>query len=309
MKPRSPSVTISIPTYNQQDYIARAIESALAQSYPALEIVVSDDCSTDATLEIARRFEGGKVRVVTTERNIGRVANYRRCLTELARGDWMVNLDGDDFYDDPDFITRAMAKIGTDPEIVMYAGGAKELNEATGMILPQPLGLPVHETIMNGVDFVLAFPHLHATQHFAVLYNRALALQTDFYTLDSLGTDTDSLCRLALKGKVYVERRHVGVWTHHDRNASYSLIEKDAVKEIRMLEHIGAALADHVPAEVAQKWIEDRVAEKRRFVTILTLSKLPAREGWAYFLKHARPNLLFAREAVKLVLRTMGLKK
>jgi glycosyltransferase involved in cell wall biosynthesis len=303
-----PLVTISIPTYNQEKYVARAIESALAQDYPNLEIVVSDDASTDGTLAIARTFEGGRVRVHGAKANVGRVANYRRSLTELASGDWFVNLDGDDFYDDPQFISHAVAKVRTDPSIVMYAGGARSLNEATGRIDTPPLGLPAPEQCMTGIDFVLAYPRLNATQHFAVLYNRHLALQTDFYTLDSLGTDTDSICRLALKGKVWVERRYVGVWTHHDRNASYSLTEEDAAKEVRMLEHIGEALAQHVPEEVARRWVDERVAEKRCFVTVLTLSKLPPRDAWAYFFRKAKPNYFFAREAVKLVLRSIGLK-
>jgi glycosyltransferase involved in cell wall biosynthesis len=308
MPNKAPLVTISIPTYNQERYIARAIESALAQNYPNLEIIISDDASTDGTLAAAQRYEGGRVRVHTTGVNIGRVANYRRCLIDLSRGEWFVNLDGDDFYDDPQFISHAVAKVQAHPDIVMYAGGARSLDEATGLIDTPPLGLPVSERCMSGVDFVLAYPRLNATQHFAVLYNRHLALQTDFYTLDSLGTDTDSLCRLALKGKVWVERRYVGVWTHHDRNASYALTEEDAAKEIRMLEHIGKALAQHVPTEVARRWTDERVAEKRRFVTVLTLSKVPPREAWAYFFRQAKPNYFFAREAMKLMLRSIGLK-
>jgi glycosyltransferase involved in cell wall biosynthesis len=304
----TPLVTISIPTYNQERYIARAIESALAQTYRPLEIIVSDDRSSDRTLEIARNYEGGPVRVFTSEQNVGRVANYRRCLIDFARGGWMVNLDGDDYYNDPDFVARALSKIGSEPGIVMYAAGATELNERTGTLHPQPLGLDVQERCMSGVDYVLGYPRLNAFQHFAVLYDRALALQTDFYSLDSLGTDTDSLCRLALKGKVYVERRHVGVWTHHDRNASYSLTEAEAAKEIRMLEHIAEALAGHVPEAVARDWLRRRIAEKRRFVTVLTLSKARPREGWTYFFKHAEPNLFYAREFVKLALRSLGLK-
>ena len=53
---RHPLVSICIPTYNGSAYIAEAMQSAIVQSYPHLEIVVSDDASTDATLAIIDTF-------------------------------------------------------------------------------------------------------------------------------------------------------------------------------------------------------------------------------------------------------------
>jgi len=54
-KQNLPKVTIMIATYNQERFIGEAIESAMAQDYPNLEIVVCDDCSTDRTYEIAKQ--------------------------------------------------------------------------------------------------------------------------------------------------------------------------------------------------------------------------------------------------------------
>jgi glycosyltransferase involved in cell wall biosynthesis len=307
MNSMPPLVTINVPTYNQQKYIARAIESCLAQDYPNLEIVVCDDGSSDDTFAVAAAFEGPKVRVFRNIPNIGRVRNYRRCLYELARGEWAVNLDGDDYYDDPAFISRAMARIRADPEIVMYAAGSKTLEEATGKIECVPMAMRDDAQRMDGTDYVLAYHRLGAYQHFAVLYDRRLAMETGFYELDSLGTDTDSLCRLALRGKVFVERKHVGVWTHHQGNASYSLTEETIGKEMAMLEHIAAALADHAPEPVAKAWLEKQKQFRRRIVEVLMLGRLPTRQAWAYFWEHKQPNLFYAREAVKLVLRSLGL--
>jgi hypothetical protein len=140
-----------------------------------------------------------------------------------------------------------------------------------------------------------------------VLYNRPLALETGFYQLDSLGTDTDSLCRLALRGKVFVERRHVGVWTHHGGNASYSLTEETIGKEMAMLDHIAEALADHVPPPVAGAWLDGQKQFRRRIVEVLMLGRLPTRQAWSYFWQHMKLDRFHAREAVKLVLRSLGL--
>src|SRR5690349_21705684 len=62
-----PLVSILIPSYNAARYLAEAIESALAQTWPTKEIIVVDDGSTDESAIIARRFEGKGVRVLSQE--------------------------------------------------------------------------------------------------------------------------------------------------------------------------------------------------------------------------------------------------
>jgi glycosyltransferase involved in cell wall biosynthesis len=303
-----PLVTISIPTYNQERYIARAIESALAQTYPNLEVVVADDCSTDRTYEIARTLSDPKLRVVRNERNIGRVANYRRGLYERASGEWFVNLDGDDQYLDREWIGEAIERLAEEPGAVMYAAGSACLHEADGTTDLTPMGFEGERLVLPGADYVLQYPRLGATQHFSVLYNRRLALETDFYSLDSLGTDTDSLLRLALKGKVVIEKKWVGAWTHHDNNASYSLDDATVEKEIAMLRRVAAALGEHVPAGEAERWLERAIFEKRRLALILMLEKLPVREAWPLLARRARFDVRTAKEAAKLVLRSAGLR-
>ncbi|MBV9932649.1 MAG: glycosyltransferase family 2 protein [Alphaproteobacteria bacterium] len=305
MKPR---VTISIPTYNQERYIARAIESALAQTYANLEVLVCDDRSTDGTYEIASAISDRRLRVVRNERNLGRVGNYRRCLYERASGAWFVNLDGDDQYIDRDWIAAAVDQLASEPDAVMYAAGSACLHEADGAMEWAPMDFDGDRLVLPGADYVLRYPHLGATQHFSVLYNRPLALETDFYSLDSLGADTDSLLRLALKGKVVIEKKWVGAWTHHDRNASYTLDDATVEKEIAMLRRVAGALAGHVPPREAERWLDRLVRDKRRLALILMLSKLPVRDAWPLLARRARFDLRTAKEAAKLLLRTLGLR-
>jgi glycosyltransferase involved in cell wall biosynthesis len=90
----SPVVSILIPAYNAQQWIGATIESALAQTWAHKEIVIVDDGSTDATLEIARRFASPSVRVVT-QQNQGAAA-ARNAALGLAQGDYIQWLDADD---------------------------------------------------------------------------------------------------------------------------------------------------------------------------------------------------------------------
>lgn len=90
-----PLVSVCIPTYNGARWIAPALQSALAQTWPCLEIVVVDDASTDATAAIARSVADSRVRVVVNDRNHGLVPNWNRCF-RLARGSYVKLLFQDD---------------------------------------------------------------------------------------------------------------------------------------------------------------------------------------------------------------------
>jgi glycosyltransferase involved in cell wall biosynthesis len=90
---RNSGVSVVIPCYNAERYIARAIESVLAQTRPADEIIVVDDGSTDSSADVIRRY-GNRVRRAYQE-NAG-VAVARNAGIGLARGRWIAFLDADD---------------------------------------------------------------------------------------------------------------------------------------------------------------------------------------------------------------------
>jgi glycosyltransferase involved in cell wall biosynthesis len=100
-----PLVSILMPAYNAEKWIAAAIKSALRQTWSNKEIIVVDDGSTDQTLAVARRFESNGVRVITTS-NQGAAAARNRAFS-LSRGDYIQWLDADDLLS-PDKIERQM---------------------------------------------------------------------------------------------------------------------------------------------------------------------------------------------------------
>jgi len=98
-------VSILIPAFNAQQWIADAILSALAQTWKRKEIIVVDDGSTDQTLAIAQQFESDCVHVVT-QKNQG-AASARNAALSLCQGDYIQWLDADDLLA-PDKIARQM---------------------------------------------------------------------------------------------------------------------------------------------------------------------------------------------------------
>ncbi|NJL19684.1 MAG: glycosyltransferase [Leptolyngbyaceae cyanobacterium SM1_3_5] len=89
-----PTVSILIPCYNADRWIAQAIESALNQTYPHKEVIVVDDGSTDRSLEIIKSF-GEQIRWETGKNQGGNVARNR--LLNLSTGEWIQYLDADDY--------------------------------------------------------------------------------------------------------------------------------------------------------------------------------------------------------------------
>ena len=95
-----PLVTFYVMAYNQERFVREAIEGALTQTYSPLEIVLSDDCSTDGTFEIMQETIKGysgphSVVLNRTSRNLG-VSAHVNAIMELARGELIVASDGDD---------------------------------------------------------------------------------------------------------------------------------------------------------------------------------------------------------------------
>lgn len=94
-------VSVLLITFNHAPFIARAIESALAQSTSFdYEIVIGEDCSTDGTREIVRSYAQShpdRIRPLFHERNIGGIANSRTTLS-ACRGEYVALLEGDDYW-------------------------------------------------------------------------------------------------------------------------------------------------------------------------------------------------------------------
>lgn len=90
----NPLVSVIIPVYNGERFLGEAIQSALAQDYAPIEIVVADDGSTDGSLAVARSFPG----VTVLELPHGGVSIARNEAVAASKGEWLAFLDADDLW-------------------------------------------------------------------------------------------------------------------------------------------------------------------------------------------------------------------
>jgi len=91
----NPLVSICLPTYNGSAWIGGALESALAQTYEPIEIVVCDNASTDDTLAVVHSYADDRIRIERGDRNVGLAGNHNRCVL-AAQGPLIKFLHDDD---------------------------------------------------------------------------------------------------------------------------------------------------------------------------------------------------------------------
>lgn len=132
-----PLVTIGISTYNRADgYLQAALRSALSQSYPNLEIVISDNGSTDHTEDFIKGFNDPRIRYFKQEENIGANGNFNFCL-EQAKGAYFLLLHDDDILD-YDMVESCMNAVGDRTNLGVIRTGTRVINAKGEVIAHNP---------------------------------------------------------------------------------------------------------------------------------------------------------------------------
>jgi glycosyltransferase involved in cell wall biosynthesis len=104
-----PLVSVCIPSFNSEEFIAMTLESVLSQTLTDSEVVISDDKSTDGTISVIKRFQDPRIRLLENEQNLGLGANWNKVLSS-ARGEY-VKLLGDDDVLYPQCLARQISAL------------------------------------------------------------------------------------------------------------------------------------------------------------------------------------------------------
>lgn len=116
--PQSPLVSVILPTYNRARFVGEAIESALGQTYPHLEVICIDDGSRDDTPAIVSAIAERDPRVRSVRQPNGGVSSARNHGLRLAQGDWIAFLDSDDIWQ-PWKLEVQMSVLAARPDVGM----------------------------------------------------------------------------------------------------------------------------------------------------------------------------------------------
>lgn len=224
----SPRFSVVIPAFNAAATLAHAIESVRAQSWPAHEIIVVDDGSTDATAEVAHQF--ADVRLIR-QANSG-VSVARNAGAAAASGDWLAFLDADDSYA-PDRLRLHAEWIAEDPTLDFLTGDY-EYRDAAGTLLGTSMVQHVAgramlakaggatRVVMDRPDEIAAFvaDHFGDTHTLSVPRTRFIELG-GYPTGFKVCEDVHFLARLVAHGhRIGVICQSLGVYVIHGASAT-----------------------------------------------------------------------------------------
>jgi len=137
-----PKVSILVPTHNRAPLLRQALESALAQDYENLEVVVSDNASTDGTVSLRERYASDpRVQWRRNPADIGVSANWRKLLYEFASGEYAKILCDDDYIAEKDHVSKAVRLIEANALGLVFSGTGI-LREPEGRLFDFTLDVP-----------------------------------------------------------------------------------------------------------------------------------------------------------------------
>jgi glycosyltransferase involved in cell wall biosynthesis len=154
-----PLVTIGIPTYNRAALLKSCVQSALTQTYSNIEVVVSDNASTDHTQATLKSFNDARLRIVSNSKNVGHVGNFNRCLSE-AKGEYFVLLCDDNVVDST-FLEKCVRLVEKEPSlpVVLAAYNILMIDDANNekKVVPAVLSRKFGTGIWDGTDILIEY--------------------------------------------------------------------------------------------------------------------------------------------------------
>ncbi|MEP0566355.1 MAG: glycosyltransferase [Paracoccaceae bacterium] len=300
MRPKKPRLSVIMANYNGSAHLREAVNSVLRQSMADLELIVSDDCSTDDSLAILSTIDDERLRVVTSEKNTGPAETRNRALDQ-SNGTWVAVVDADDlmhvdrFHYLLDVAEKWSASVIADDQFFFGS-----VEKTSGKSLLQHADL--EEVSFLDAATLLSQKFSNAENCFGYLKPiiRRNALENIRYRSDlRIGEDFDLLLRLALAGNaitlvpdaLYYYRRREGSISHRlspkDVESMINAladIQMQAPQYERLIKQRLERLKDRMTLETVVLQIKSKQLVKavflvsRNFGVVMEIGKIVARK-------------------------------
>lgn len=203
---KKPTVSVCIPVFNCEEYIGKAIESIIAQTFTDWELLILNNASTDNTKNIVRRYSDPRIRQIENQTNIGLEANWNKALGE-AKGEYIKILPADDFLY-PDCLERQVSifKRLDNQSVVMTCCGRNIIDQDGNKLITRrfpgkegrkPNNYVIKKVIQSGTN-LLGEPG-------AILFKAEVLLRTGGFDGSLIYViDVDLWLRILSNGDLYV---------------------------------------------------------------------------------------------------------
>jgi len=257
-----PKVSIIIPTFNRAAMLPSAIDSALAQDYPNLEVVVSDNASTDETPAVVDRYKSdSRLRYFRNSSNLGLAGNWAKALREYVSGTWALILSDDDMLIDREYVGAAVDLATHYPGVVLVHANYEVRRDSQTVSVSR---LQV-ATRTSGLVYWRNYrssrcPHIHSTM--TSLFSREIAL-SGYPDMGAgpIGVDTLLWLRLMLHGDVGFLANVAAVYRLHTNNTVLSTdVDGDIVYQTELAKIADEAFELGISQAETRQWLQSQVA-------------------------------------------------
>lgn len=259
-----PEISICIPNYNNEKYLEQSILSAINQDYKNVEIIFVDDCSTDNSFLIAKKYSN-KINIYQNEQNLGQAKNTNKAIS-LAKADFVVILHSDDQLL-KNFCSTLLPLIKNNPNVVMAVGERQETDETNEIERITPFYNT--DCLIPGekqakVFMMMSFLPCQVLFRKKTFFESGLVNERHIINLDGL-----LWFQLSLLGDVSYTRKEVSIYRMHQENTT-STYNKTLN---HMLEYY-ITLSEMFKLAKGRKYLEQYFNDAEKRVGTLTLRYL-----------------------------------
>lgn len=215
-------ISIILPSYNREEYLGKAIDSVLSQTYRNFELIVINDDSTSETAKLLSQYiyKDSRIKVIRNEKNIGFVKSLNKGIS-LSRGKYIARLDDDDFWCYSQKLEKQVAFLEDNPDYVLVGGAIIRIDgqgkEIMRFILPKS-DKDIRQVVLQSNPFA----------HSAVVFRKEAWDRTGGYdeTL-AFSEDWDLWMRFGKIGKFYNFQEYFTCYLQGKQNKSNFNIKKN----------------------------------------------------------------------------------
>ncbi len=217
-----PKVSIGLPVYNGEKYLNKTLENLLGQSFLDIEIVISDDGSSDQTQEICKQFvnRDSRIRYFRQNNNFGMPVKNFRFVLDKALGEYFMFASHDDCWDQQ-YVEELVNMLDSDPNCSLAFSNFKIKN----LQGKEEIKVDVSSSV-SGSKFIRYMTRIIDTQPALIfgLFRKKLIKSEDLMLADHFEFHFGNL--MALKGKIKIVDKYMMYWGIEGSRDSYSMTGK-----------------------------------------------------------------------------------
>jgi len=270
-----PLITIGIPTRNRASLVKDCVDSALAQSYRNIEVLVSDNASTDGTLATLKSIDDERLRVLSNPEDIGHSKNFARCVQE-ARGDYLV-LASDDNILDPAFLEKCVRLVRREPGIPIVLAAYEilvidEFSENERRIVPAVTSKKLSTGIWEGTEILKEYLHGRMSAQLLSSIIRTDILRRNGFSMHPCAGDEATWIPALLEGRAGLVNERCATYLVHGSSHSSALSADSRFVDLcEVMEEISAIAKHKIPDRARRLQIQGLTSRYVAHQAMITL--------------------------------------